>query len=156
MHLSVLLHLLLATVTHSVLFSIPVSLDGQELPMLSYVGGSDIAQTVASYLIKNQINTDQDMTNAINKRLISELNIRASDVEGKQELFKVPFTLGKETFELPIYEKMSVLLLASNFCVTHVSILDESGISVGQCCETVIMMTDEIHDRLLKVSKHPQ
>jgi hypothetical protein len=85
MHLSVLLHLLLATITHSVLFSIPVSLDGHDLPMLSYVGGSDIAQTVASYLIKNQINTDQDMTNAINKRLISELNIRASDVEGKQE-----------------------------------------------------------------------
>jgi len=145
----ILLLLLLCGAVHSSLFEIPVSLDQKSLPSIHYDGGSDPAQTVAAYLIANDLKPQQDLVNALNKRVISMLHTLATNTAGKELLFNVPFTLGSVTYELPLYEKMSVLLVASNFCVTHVNMLDTYEISVAECTSTVIQLTDDLHDRLL-------
>ena len=134
----------------SVLFSLPVSLDDKQLPPLEYLGGSDVADIVAKFMVDNDISPDQTTVVALNNRLTQELHSRATSTAGKEELFRVPFQLGAETFlELPIFEKMSVLLLASDFCVSHVEILDEYEVTVAECCDTVLKLTNELHDQLL-------
>ena len=152
-NLLLLLLLFAVDLSKAVLFSIPVSLDDKQLPPLEYLGGSDVADIVARFMVDNKISPEQSTVVALNNRLSQELHSRAKATVGKEELFRVPFTLGAETFELPIYEKMPVLLLASDFCVQRVKILDEYEVTVAECCDTVLKLTDELHDQLLSASK---
>ena len=145
--------LLLLPMGQSVLFEIPVALDNRQLPPLSYDGGRDPAIVVANYMQANNIKPEQALVNALNNRLIRELKTRSTAVEGKAELFRVPFKLQDQMLELPIFSNMSVLLLASHFCVENIKILDVEGISVAQCCETVIKLTDDLHDNILSTMK---
>ena len=151
--LLLLLLLFAVDLSKAALFSIPVSLDDKQLPPLEYLGGSDVADIVARFMVDNKISPEQSTVVALNNRLSQELHSRAKAIVGKEELFRVPFTLGAETFELPIYEKMPVLLLASDFCVQRVKILDEYEVTVAECCDTVLKLTDELHDQLVSASK---
>jgi hypothetical protein len=158
LHVHIITFLIFFSVlTHSeaILFELPLTLDGIELDnKIQYRGGEDVAVVVAKFLKSNAITPNQEMVNALNNRLIEELRARATDVDGKQELFRVPFKIKNEILEMVVYDKTPVLLLASNFCVSNVKMLDQEEISVAQCCETVIQMTDDLHNKILSSLKN--
>ena len=143
-----LLHLFLPF-SSAILFDIPVSLDNKKLPPIEYAGGNDPAVVVAQYMLSNSIQPDQALVNSLNNRVIQELQRLASDTVGKEELFTVPFKLGTDMLEMVVYDSMPVLLLASNFCVQQIQTLDEHALTVAECCETVLLLTNDLHDQIL-------
>ena len=135
------------------LLTFPVDVDGQGAASFAYLPGMDPARSVGMFLRERGLPSTKELMDVLHERVLMEVKTKHISYNSNEELFSLPINMGELQGSITVRADEPILLIANAFCLENLGILDDEGLSVAVCTETVVGLCDVVHDQVLKTAK---